>query len=99
MQAGDGRVERRLVAGGAGADQGALDRRDDEAGEGLGVLFADPFLAQGGGDRRFPALEGRGGGGGERRVLGPGQGGGGDRAAEALRLVLDPAAEHLAEGR
>ena len=87
LEAGDRRVERRLVAGGAGAHQGALDRRDDEAGEGLGVLGADAFVAQGRGDRRFPALEGGGRGGGERRVLGAGQGGGGDRAADPLGVV------------
>jgi len=98
VQAGDRRVERCLVAGGAGADQGALDRRDDEAGEGGGVLRADAFLAQRGGDRRFPALEGRGRGGGQGRVLRPGEGGGGAGAAEPLGVVLDPAAEHLAEG-
>src|SRR6476620_8637540 len=98
MQAGDGRVERRLVSGGAGADQGALDRRDDKAGEGRGLVLTHAFVAQGGGDRRFPAFEGRRGGGRQRRILGPRQGGGGDRAAEPRGLVLDPAAEHLAEG-
>ena len=58
---------------------------------------ADAFVAQGGGDRRFPAPEGGGRGGGECRILGPGKRRGGDRAAEPLGLVLDPAAEHLAE--
>ena len=90
---GDGRVERGVVAGGAGAQQGALDGGDDEAGEGLGLGAADAFVAQRRGDRPFPALEGGGGDGGELGVLGPGEGGGGDRAAEPLRVVGDAAAE------
>jgi hypothetical protein len=47
-----GRVERCLIAGGAGADQGALDRRDDETGEALGAFRCDAFVAQRSGDRR-----------------------------------------------
>src|SRR5260221_13691975 len=99
VQASDRRVERRLVARRAGADQGSLDRRDDEAGESLGVRRRDPFPLQGGGDRRFPALKGGRRGCGQRGILGAGQGRRGDWTTESLRLVLDAATEHLAEHR
>src|SRR4051812_12549029 len=96
-EAADRRVERFLAAGGAGAQQGTLDRGNDKAGEGLGVPGADTFITQRGRDRPFPALEGSGRDGGELGVFGPGKGDGGDGAADPLRVVGDTAAEDVAE--
>jgi hypothetical protein len=59
-----------VVAGGAGAHERALDRRDDERGERAGLLGRDALGAQRLDDRRLPAAEGGGRGSCERRVLG-----------------------------